>query len=55
MATGLDVKLLRMLAAIDRHGTLTGAAGVLGITQSALSHHIRDSERRMAVEIFHRV
>ena len=55
MATGLDVKLLRMLAAIDRHGTLTRAAGVLGITQSALSHHIRESERRMAVEIFHRV
>jgi hypothetical protein len=27
MATGLDVKLLRMLAAIDRHGTLTRAAG----------------------------
>ena len=55
MATGLDVKLLRMLAAIDRHGTLTRAAGVLGITQSALSHHIKESERRMAVEIFHRV
>ena len=53
MATGLDVKLLRMLAAIDRHGTLTRAAGVLGITQSALSHHIKESERRMAVQIFH--
>ena len=50
MATGLDVKLLRMLVAIDRHGSLTRAAEALGITQSALSHHIKDSERRMAVE-----
>ena len=55
MATGLDVKLLRMLVAIDRHGSLTRAAEALGMTQSALSHHIKDSERRMAVEIFHRV
>jgi LysR family transcriptional regulator, regulator for metE and metH len=55
MATGLDVKLLRMLVVSDRHGSLTRAAEALGITQSALSHHIKDSERRMAVEIFHRV
>src|SRR6516164_7319332 len=44
-----------MLVAIDRHGSLTRAAEALGMTQSALSHRIKDSERRMAVEIFHRV
>src|SRR5215467_7514707 len=55
MATGLDVKLMRMLVAIDRHGTLTRAAEALGITQSALSHHIKESERRAAVSIFHRI
>jgi LysR family transcriptional regulator, regulator for metE and metH len=55
MATGLDVKLLRMLVAIDRHGSLTRAAGALGITQSALSHHIGETERRTAVKLFHRV
>ena len=55
MAAGLDIKVLRMLVAIDRHGSLTRAAQALGITQSALSHHIKETERRTAVEIFHRV
>ena len=52
---GLDIRLLRMLAAIDRQGSLTRAAQALGITQSALSHHIKEAERRTAVTIFHRV
>jgi LysR family transcriptional regulator for metE and metH len=51
----LDIKILRMLVAIDRHGNLTRAAQSLGITQSALSHHIKETERRTAVELFHRV
>ncbi len=55
MSGSLDIKLLRMLVAIERHGSLTRAAQALGITQSALSHHIKESERRNAVEIFHRV
>jgi LysR family transcriptional regulator, regulator for metE and metH len=53
--SGLDIKLLRMLVAIDRHGSLTRAASALGLTQSALSHHIKEAERRMAVVLFHRV
>jgi LysR family transcriptional regulator for metE and metH len=55
VTAGLDLKLMRMLVAIDRHGTLTRAAEALGITQSALSHHIKESERRAAVSIFHRI
>lgn len=55
MTPGLDMKLLRMLVAIDRHGSLTRAALALGLTQSALSHHIKEAERRMAVSLFHRV
>ncbi len=55
MTAGLDIKILRMLVAIDRHGSLTRAAQAMGITQSALSHHIKETERRTAVEIFHRV
>lgn len=55
MAAGLDIKVMRMLVAIDRHGSLTRAAQALGITQSALSHHIKETERRIAVDIFHRV
>src|SRR5277367_5975888 len=55
MAAGLDLRVLRMLLAIDRHGSVTRAAAALGITQSALSHHIRETERRTAVALFHRV
>jgi len=55
MAAGLDLKVLRMLLAIHRHGSVTRAAAALGITQSALSHHIRETERRTAVALFHRV
>jgi LysR family transcriptional regulator for metE and metH len=55
MPAGLDIKVMRMLVAIDRHGSLTRAAQSLGITQSALSHHIKETERRAAVDIFHRV
>ena len=55
MAVSLDLKVLRMLVAIHRHGSVTRAAAALGITQSALSHHIRETERRTAVALFHRV
>jgi len=55
MASALDLKVLRMLVAINRHGSVTRAAAALGITQSALSHHIRETERRTAVALFHRV
>src|SRR5215468_10017438 len=55
MPASIDIKLLRMLVAIERHGSLTRAAQAMGITQSALSHHIKESERRTAVAIFHRV
>jgi LysR family transcriptional regulator for metE and metH len=55
MVAAIDIKFLRVLVAIDRHGSLTRAAQSLGVTQSALSHQIRECERRTAVEIFHRV
>ncbi len=55
MAVGLDIKVLRLLVAIDRHGSMTRAAQSLGVTQSALSHHLKETERRTAVELFHRV
>ena len=55
MPAGLDIKILRMLAAIDRQGSVTRAAAALGITQSALSHHIAETERRTGVRLFHRV
>ncbi len=43
---------LNIVAAIARHGTLTGAAEQLHLTQSALSHSIRKLEERVGVPIW---
>lgn len=55
MAPHLDLRHLRMLVALDRHGTVTGAAAALGLTQPALSHQIQEAERRAGVPLFRRV
>jgi len=44
-----------MLVALDQHGTVTAAAGALGLTQPALSHQIQEAERRAGVPLFRRV
>ena len=44
-----------MLVALDRHKTVTAAARALGLTQPALSHQVREAERRAGVPLFRRV
>jgi LysR family transcriptional regulator for metE and metH len=39
---------------ISKEGTLTKAAKILCLTQSALSHQLKELERELDVEIFHR-
>ncbi len=51
----LDIRHLRMLVALDRHKTVTSAARELGLTQPALSHQVREAERRAGVPLFRRV
>ena len=41
-----------MLQAMARAGSVTRAASVLGLTQSALSHQIREAERRLGIDLF---
>ncbi len=48
----LEVRHLRMLQAMARTGSVTRAAALLGLTQSALSHQIREAERRLGVDLF---
>jgi LysR family transcriptional regulator for metE and metH len=48
----LDVRHLRMLQAMALTGNITHAAGMLQLTQSALSHQIREAERRLGVRLF---
>jgi len=54
-APHLDIRHLRMLVALDRHRTVTSAARALGLTQPALSHQVREAERRAGVPLFRRV
>jgi LysR family transcriptional regulator for metE and metH len=44
----------RLVDTINKEGTLTKAAESLHLTQSALSHQLRELEREMGVEVFHR-
>jgi LysR family transcriptional regulator for metE and metH len=48
----LEVRHLRMLQAMATTGNVTRAAALLNLTQSALSHQIREAERRLGLDLF---
>ena len=48
----LEMRHLRMLRAMAETGSVTGAAQMLGLSQSALSHQIREAERRLGTCLF---
>ncbi|MBB5907800.1 LysR family transcriptional regulator [Actinoalloteichus hymeniacidonis] len=45
---------LRLLLAVERTGSFTGAAEELGLTQSAVSHAVRTIERKIGAVLFER-
>jgi LysR family transcriptional regulator for metE and metH len=51
----LEVRHLRLVAAIVDHGSLTRASERLNLTQSALSHQLIELEQRLGTPLFHRV
>lgn len=55
MRPKLEIRHLQMLAAIAETGTVTQAAKRLGVTQSALTHRIREAERRLDAQLFKKV
>jgi LysR family transcriptional regulator, regulator for metE and metH len=55
MAPRLGINHLEMLAAIVETGSVAEAAELLGVTPSALSHRIREAERRLDIELFTRL
>src|SRR5690348_7455708 len=52
MPMPVDSRDLRTVLAIARGGSVTRAADRLHLTQSALSHHLRDLEERLGTPLF---
>ncbi|KAA3623180.1 MAG: LysR family transcriptional regulator [Proteobacteria bacterium] len=50
----LEIRHLSMVRYIADLGTVTAAADHLGVTQSALTHRLREAERRLNVPLFSR-
>jgi LysR family transcriptional regulator, regulator for metE and metH len=50
----LEVRHLRILAAIADRGTVSGATKQVFLTQSAISHQLIELEQRLGLQFFHR-
>ena len=54
MRPKLNIQHLQMLATIAETGSVTRAAEEIGLSQSALTHRIREAERRLGLRLYSR-
>ncbi|WP_240776277.1 LysR family transcriptional regulator [Nitrincola alkalilacustris] len=54
MTTKLSTKHMQMMAAVADTGSVSDAAHRIGVTQSALSHRLKEAERLLGTELFYR-
>jgi|GEM_PF-775981 len=51
----IKVQDLRMIIALDEHGTILNAANVMGLSQPAITKRLQDLEKDLGITLFHRM